>query len=161
MTGKTKIGLIVGALAAAVIALAVIVFGTRAGDPIEIINRSRVGKTAQKAIMGDEERRKYIAHFVEVSDLSVDPDTKSAEDGGVTVVPGLLRVTGVVENKGDEPVDEIVLILHPLGETNEVLSTYSEDIAGGRPLAPGQKKPFKFLIPEKKEYGGRFLHSRR
>ena len=119
-------------------------------------------KNVKKAFASDEERRKYIEDFVVVHDLRIDPDTKPQEDGGpVEVVPGLLKVHGVVENTGDRDVGEIKLVVFTKTETKEVLGTYIQDIAGKLGLKAGQRRTFKFEIPDKKAFKGDFAHKLR
>jgi hypothetical protein len=104
----------------------------------------------------EEQRLVYVQQHIVVSEIQLVPDTKPDSD---EVVPGLFRVSGVVVNNGDRKIDLITLTVHPENAAGEVIGTYNENIAGAKGLEPGAKREFKFQVPEKKEYGGRFRHT--
>jgi hypothetical protein len=104
----------------------------------------------------EEERLAYVAKHVVVNDLQLVPDTKPDSD---EIVPGLFRVTGIVVNNGDQKLDEIILQVFPENAQGEVIGTYVQNIAGPQGLEPGGTRDFKFQVPEKKEYGGKFRHA--
>jgi len=108
------------------------------------------------ATMTDEERKAYVKDHVTVEDLIVDADTKPGEDGKDIVVPGLLRATGTVKNNGDKPVTPVTLVIHMTGANEEVIGSFLEDVSGQKPLAPGASRPFKFTLPDKKDWSGKF-----
>lgn len=112
-----------------------------------------VGKSG---VLTEEQRLVYVQQHVVVSEIQLVPDTKPDSD---EVVPGLFRVSGVVVNNGDHKIDLITLTVHPENAAGEVIGTYNENIAGPKGLEPGAKRDFKFQVPEKKEYGGRFRHT--
>jgi hypothetical protein len=116
------------------------------------------GKAMQAIVVSEEERAAYVQANVTASDVKIDSDLKPDADGGMVKIAGLLRVSGRVTNNGDRPVKPVHLMLNLLGETNEVLGTFLEDVTGGRPLEPAESREFKFTIPEKKEFNGRFQH---
>ena len=128
-------------------------------DPVKSINESKVGEAAKKALVPEEERLAYVKSHLKLHDLRIEPDTRP--DDAAVVVPGVLRVHGVVENTGDKPVSSAKLIVHTQDETNGVIGTYVEEILGKKALEPGDRRPFKFKIPDKKEFAGRFLHDLR
>lgn len=117
---------------------------------------STVGKAVKAALVPEEERMAYIAKSVTVSDLKIEGDHKPGEDGGTLRIGGLLRVTGKVINNGDRPVKPVNMILTTFGETNEVLGSYVESLTGDRTLEPGASHEFKFEIPEKPGFQGRY-----
>lgn len=102
--------------------------------------------------MSEEERVAYVKAHVRVTGLEVGPDTEPDSD---KVVPGLFRVTGTVTNGGERKIEKAVLTVYPKGETGEVLGSYVENVAADG-LAAGASAQFKFIIPEKKGYGGTF-----
>jgi hypothetical protein len=104
----------------------------------------------------EEERIAYVAKHVAVTDLQLVPDTKPDSD---EIVPGLFRVTGIVVNNGDQKLDKIILSVYPENAQGEVIGSYVENIAGAKGLEPGGTHDFKFQVPEKKEYGGKFRHT--
>jgi len=117
---------------------------------------------AADAVIEDEEARaKYVEEHLEVTGLDIAPDTKPGDDGGVLRVGGLLRVTGLVTNKGDRAVKNARIGVHVMDASGNVIGSYFHDVAGNKRLAPKEARPFKFQIPEKKEYGGKFTFSLR
>lgn len=102
--------------------------------------------------MTEEERIAYVKAHVRVEGLELGPDTEPDSD---KVVPGLYRVTGTVVNEGDRKIDKVILAVYPKNEAGRVLGSYVENIADGG-LAPGASGSFRFVVPEKKEYGGTF-----
>lgn len=136
--------------------------------------RDRTGMAIQDAGMpsdpleADEDRLRYIEQFITLTDLKLGPDTRPAdlppgdprptEDSGFVEIGGLWRFSGVMTNQGELPIRHVDLVLNPTDASDNVLGSYVEDILHGTPLEPGASKPFKFTIPAKKEYSGRFLH---
>lgn len=164
--GGSKAFAIIGGLILVMVAvwvgLGLVKVDRRDADALnEKIAGSSLGEKVKASLVPEEERLAYIEANVVVSDLSVDPDTKPLLDGGVKRVAGLLRVTGKVTNNGEQQVRPVRLMINTLGETNDVIGTYLEDLTLGGPLKPQETRSFAFTIPEKKEYGGRFLHKLR
>lgn len=118
----------------------------------------RVDPKDRPEFASDAERRRYVEEHMSVSEVSVDPDTKPDNDGEV---PGLLRVTGKVHNNGEHEIKDVRMVLFMLGETEEPLGTFLENVLGKRVLPPGESRDFKFTIPDKKGYSGRFRHKLR
>ncbi len=102
--------------------------------------------------MTDEERKAYVAANVRVSDVVIGPNLKP---GTSEPVPGLLEVAGNVHNQGEQPLTRLSLSIFPEDATGNVLGAYLEDLAK-KPLAPGESRKFRFLIPEKKEFAGKW-----
>jgi hypothetical protein len=117
--------------------------------------------TAGGLIEDEHERETYVEKNLEITGFDIGPDTKPDEDGGVKHVGGLLRVSGLVTNKGDRAVRTARIGVHIQDANGNVIGSYFNDIAGDKKLAPGESRPFKFQIPEKKEYGGKFTFSLR
>jgi hypothetical protein len=107
------------------------------------------------AIRNEDERLAYVAASVEIVDLAIGSDPKPDDAG---IVPGVLRVSGTVRNKGDRAVRTVRLIVNPQSSTGKVLGTYIEDVLRNQRLGPGESKAFKFQIPEKPDYAGKFMH---
>jgi hypothetical protein len=118
--------------------------------------KEQVEQAQQKLAMSEAQRKEYLEQFVTVTDLQLVPDTKPDSD---EVVPGLFRVTGFVHNKGDQKLDRIDLHVFPENTAGDVIGAYIQNIAGPTGLAPGATRDFRFQVPEKKEYGGKFSHS--
>jgi hypothetical protein len=107
--------------------------------------------------MTDDERRAYLAASVTVKDLALRPSLKP---GTQEAVPGMLEIAGEVHNGGARPVTSVRLLVYPKDAGGQVLGTFQEELAR-RPLAPGESRPFRFLVPEKKEFSGQFDHELR
>lgn len=125
----------------------------------------KASATASKApageapvVMTPAERTAYVESNVTVSELEVKPDTKPDGEGGQIPVGGLLQVTGTVMNNGDKPVTPVNLRIDLVGDNDEVLASITDDVTKGRPLAPATPKPFKFTVPDRKNFSGKFLH---
>jgi hypothetical protein len=163
MSASTKV--VIAFVAALVLAavLGVVHWLRTTSNPAADIANTPLGDAVKNALVPEEQRREYIKKFVTVEELAIGPDLKPGEDGGLSSepVPGLLRVTGHVNNKGEQQIDKVVLVVHPLTNTNDVLGTYVESIVNKSPLGPGERRAFKFEIPEKKGFEGRFLHDLR
>lgn len=112
---------------------------------------------ADDSITQEDERVKYVEASISVSDLAIGPDLKPGDDAGV--VAGLLRVSGTVTNKGDKGVRTVRVVVNLQDKDDKVIGTYLEDALGGKRLGPGESRPFKFVVPDKKEFSGRFLSS--
>ncbi len=109
--------------------------------------------------MTDEERGEYLKKFGAVDDLKIVPDTKPDSDD---VVPGLMRVVGTVRNNGPRRLHKAFVYIYPKDAQGEVLGSHVENvIKKGGPLAPGESRDFRFLIPDKKAFEGEFGHSLR
>lgn len=158
---KPKTGLIVGIiLLAGLVAVGGWVLVGRIKldkSPASAIANSPLGEKVKQSIMPEEERLAYVKQHVTIKELHVDPDTKPGPDASVLEVKGLLRVTGIAENNGDKPVTPVRLILHLQDDTGGVLGTYIEDVTGTKPLEAGKPKSFRFTIPDKKDFHGKFL----
>jgi hypothetical protein len=113
-------------------------------------------KAEQAVRMTEAERKEYLEKFVVVNDLQLVPDTKPDSD---EPVPGLFRVTGIVHNQGEQHLDRIDLHVFPENASGDVIGAYIQNIAGPKGLGPGATRDFRFQVPEKKEYGGKFSHS--
>ncbi len=132
--------------------------GTDQEPPAEAPIERRVDPKDKPNFASDEERRAYVDAHMSVSDVDIGADEKPDGEGEV---PGLLRVTGQVSNTGDRNIKDVRLVLFMLDDSDEVVGTFLENILDKRDLPPGDKKPFKFTIPDKKEYSGRFRHKLR
>lgn len=109
--------------------------------------------------MSDEKRGEYLKEFGAVDDLKIAPDTKPDSDD---IVPGLLRVVGTVRNNGPRRLHKAFVYIYPKDGQGEVLGSHVENVVKkGGPLAPGESRDFRFLIPEKKAFEGDFGHSLR
>lgn len=150
----------------AIIVLVFVALGCAAGAYFFLGNAevTNPGPSAQAADdpnreMTDEERAEYIKANVTVTDLKIVPDTKPGLD---EVVPGLLRVVGTVSNNGPRPLAKAYLHIFPKDKMGKVLGSHIENLAKkGGPMAPGESREIRFLIPEKKEFAGDFGHDLR
>lgn len=112
-----------------------------------------------KRPMSEEERIAYVQSFVRIEGLVVGPDLRPDSD---EAVKGLLRVEGEVLNAGEREVDRVFLEVFPMDVEGEVLSAHVQNvIRKGGALAPGQRRSFRFTIPDKKAFEGRFEHGLR
>lgn len=134
-------------------------------EPEAPVTAPKTSATASRAptgeppvVMTPAERTAYVETNVTVSELEVKPDTKPDGEGGQLPVGGLLQVTGTVMNNGDKPVTPVNLRIDLVGDNDEVLASVTDDITKGRPLAPATPKPFKFTVPDRKSFSGKFLH---
>ena len=119
----------------------------------EAKEQAKQGEIARE--MNEEERKAYVEKYVSVTDLQLVQDTKPDSD---EPVPGLFRVTGIVTNQGDQKLTKVELHVYPEDATGKVLGSYIQNIAGPTGLLPGATRDFRFQVPEKKEYGGKFSH---
>jgi hypothetical protein len=120
---------------------------------------SKAAAPVKQVFAGEAERAAYLKEHVEVRDLHIDPATKPGVDGGaVQPVPGLLLVSGVVVNTGDKAVGSAKLTIELLDASGTVLGQYREDIIPRIGLPAGAQHPFKFDVPEKKGFEGKFSH---
>jgi hypothetical protein len=108
---------------------------------------------ADDAITDEDERLQYVVASIEVPDLSISHDQKPDDAGPVK---GLLKVSGTALNKGARAIRSLRVIIHLQSASGTVLGTYLEDVLNGSRLGPTEKKPFKFIIPEKPEFAGQF-----
>lgn len=107
-------------------------------------------------LVPEEEREKYIADFVTTSSVTIGSDEAVDVNGAAKKVAGLLRVHGKVKNSGDRKVRPVRLSLQIFDASDKVIGSYFEDVTAGGPLNPGEERDFKFTIPEKKEFAGKF-----
>jgi hypothetical protein len=125
-----------------------------------VVEHTAAGQAVSKAVaLAEQEREEYVrAGKVEIKELKIDPDTKPGLDGGVEFVPGLLRVSGQVVNNGDKTVGSARLTVTTYDDANKVLGVYVEDVIKQAPgvLGPGESRPFKWQIPDKKGFSGKF-----
>jgi hypothetical protein len=123
------------------------------------------GKAVKKSLaLTDAEREAYVqSGKIEIRDLKIDPDTTPTDGGPVQFVKGLLRVSGQVANVGDKSVDSAKLTITTYDDQNKVLGVYVEDVVKQMPgvLGPGEVRPFKWQIPDKKGFSGHFEHALR
>ena len=106
--------------------------------------------------MTEEERKAYINDHITVTGLEIAPNMKPGLD---EAVPGLLEVRGKVQNNGERKIDRVFLHVFPMNEAGDVISTHIENVAkAGGLLSPGDDRDFKFTIPDKKEFSGKFNH---
>lgn len=112
-------------------------------------------------IVADAEREAYVKAYLTVSGLDVGPDMKPSDDGGVVAIGGLMKAAGLVKNTGDKAVKNASITIHLLDANDKVIGTYFHDVLGNKRLAPGEERSFKFELPQKKEYSGKFSHSLR
>jgi hypothetical protein len=125
------------------------------GGSSSAVGTAKDGGSADESFASEDERIAYVAATVEVADLAIGPDQKPDDAGPV---PGVLRVSGAAHNKGDRALRSIRIVVHPQSNTGKVLGTYIEDILRNERLGPGETKVFKFMIPEKPEFSGKFMH---
>ncbi|MEQ9496245.1 MAG: FxLYD domain-containing protein [Deltaproteobacteria bacterium] len=106
--------------------------------------------------MTEEERRAYIKANVRVESLEIGPNMKPDRD---EPVPGLLEVRGSVVNDGDQALDRVFVHVYPKDADGKVIGSHIENVARvGGLLDAGERRDFKFTIPDKKEFGGDFDH---
>lgn len=109
--------------------------------------------------MTEAERIAYVKEFVKVEELKMGPDKKPDSE---EPVPGLLRIEGEVVNAGSRSVDRVIFAFYPKGQDGEVLSAHFEDVVRkGGGLKPGQRRSFRFTIPDKKAIDKAFGHELR
>ncbi len=108
--------------------------------------------------MTEEERIKYIAAHVRVSGVTMAPDKMPDSD---KPVPGLLRVSGEVSNSGPKLLQKVTLAVFPQDETEKVLGSYYQNITPPGGLKPNEVQKFKFQIPKRPNFAGKFRHSLR
>lgn len=119
------------------------------------------GKTVDAAVVVEEgemdeaARLEYVKQFIRVNDLTIGPDLKPDSE---EPVPGLLRVSGQVVNSGERSINKVNLFVYPQDDQGEVLGSHIQDVVVGPALTPGEVRPFKFQIPEKKAFSGQFQH---
>lgn len=112
-------------------------------------------------LVSPAEREAYVEKNLELTGVDVAPDIKPADDGGTVEVGGLLKCAGLVTNKGDKGVKNATIALTIMDSSGKVIGTYFHDVVGNKRLAPGEQRNFKFEIPNKKEYGGKFTFTLR
>ncbi len=152
---------VVGLGLAAVAATAVVIYVNRA-TPDEAAPKPAVVDDGLPPMVGEAEREAYVTTQVKLHDLSVEPDRAPGEDGGVgPVVPGLYRVRGAIENVGDKRIEGVKLQIAMKDQDGKVISAFIEDVSQARVLMPGDRRSFKFEIPEKKEFSGEYEHKLR
>lgn len=106
-------------------------------------------------LIDEEARAAYVKASIRVTDLKVEPDKKPDRD---EVVPGLLRVSGVVSNSGDQKLDSVFLSIRPQDADGNVISVFEENVA--KPLlGPNETRSFKFTIPANPRFSGQFQHA--
>lgn len=134
-------------------------------EPEAAVTAPTTSATASKAptaeapvVMTPAERTAYVESNVTVTELEVKPDTKPDGEGGQIPVGGLLQVTGTVMNNGDKPITPVNLRIDLVGDNDEVLASITDDVTKGRALAPATPKPFKFTVPDRKNFSGKFNH---
>lgn len=118
----------------------------------------RVEKAGAAGPMTEEERLAYLESSVRVRDMAVRATKKPDSE---EVVPGLLEVTGVLENQGDRPLEKAVVVVYPKDAAGEVIGGHYENVIIRGALQPGESRNFRFAIPDKKEFGGEFTHGLR
>ena len=141
------------ALVAAYLALPEMFGGEQTTAPVK-----RDAGPGDDTIVDEEERLAYIAQFVTVTGLEVGPDQKPDDAGPVG---GLFSVKGTVKNNGTRGLKTIRLVVHPQDASGNVLGTNIQDVLFNKRLGPGESRDFKFVIPEKKEFAGKFTHELR
>lgn len=104
-------------------------------------------------VVDEAERKDYLAKYVELSELKVEPDQKPDDAGPVQ---GLLAAQGVVSNKGPRGLRSLKVVILPEDASKNVLGAYTEDVLSGQRLAPGDSKAFKFTVPAKPGFAGTF-----
>lgn len=130
-----------------------------AGDvsaPVEPDPGAGEGRDADspRGPMTEAERVAYVKRHVKVEGLRIGPDL---QPDGETPVPGLLSVQGEVVNGGERAVSKVILTVLPKDAKGEVLSAHVEDVAKKGPaLGPGDRREFRFTIPDKKSFEGDF-----
>lgn len=109
--------------------------------------------------MTEEERRAYVRAHVKVEDLEIGPDLKA---GAEDPVAGLLRVRGQMVNTGGRAVERVIFALYPKDEEGRVIASHLHDaVRQGGPLEPGERRDFRFTIPNRGGAGGAFDHELR
>jgi hypothetical protein len=131
----------------------------------KVVLETQTGKAVKQSLaLSEPEREAYVqSGKIEIRDLKIDPDVAPGDGGAPEFVKGLLRVSGQVANVGDKTVDSVKLTITTYDDQNKVLGVYLEDVVKQMPgvLSPGDVRPFKWQIPDKKGYGGHFEHSLR
>ncbi|MBK8014038.1 MAG: hypothetical protein IPK13_22160 [Deltaproteobacteria bacterium] len=147
-----------GVLSAAAVALGV--YATLS-EPSESAGPERtklgtVGSTEKTASrMSDEERMAYLDQNVTLGGLEASP--KFAPDGK-TPAPGLLDVKGEIENRGEETLDRLTIMILPLDDDGQVMGAYPENITRASPLGAHEKRAFNLVIPAREGFSGRLRH---
>lgn len=159
MSAEGKSGkpiVIVLVLSFVLVGVAMVMIMSKAGAP-----KAKVAKAAApvKTGMTDEERKAYIASFIELENVEIGVITHTDHEGKTVTTAGLVQVTGTVHNKGDKPIKDLVLMVKPQDDQDKVLGSFQDTISGQSELLPGASREFKFQIPDKKEFSGHFLQT--
>ena len=133
---------------------------SKAADAAVVVASNDTG-VPPDTLVSPAEREAYVEKNLELTGVDVSPDIKPADDGGTAEVGGLLRCAGLVTNKGDQGVKNATIALTIMDSSGKVIGTYFHDVVGNKRLAPGEQRNFKFEIPSKKEYGGKFTFTLR
>lgn len=103
--------------------------------------------------MTEAEREAYVRDFVRVEEVRIEPD----QDPDGNPVPGLMRVYGIVINKGEREVHRVVFTIVPKDASGQGMAAYNDDVVHqGGPLGPGQERDFSFTIPKREGFSGQF-----
>ncbi|MBI2378693.1 MAG: hypothetical protein HYV07_32160 [Deltaproteobacteria bacterium] len=105
-----------------------------------------------------EERAEYLKQQVSIAELAASEDSFTDATGQVRAVPGLLAVTGEIENKGAKGIKDIVLTIYPENDKGEVIASYQHDVTLGKVLKPGEKREFRFTIPSRGGMSAKLRH---
>lgn len=145
-----------GVLSAAALALGVYATHFEGSQDAPAGGMGAVATTAAMAkVMSDADRSAYLDAYVHLGGLEAGP--KLAPDGK-TPAPGLLEVKGEIENRGEETLDRLTIMILPLDARGEVMGAYPEDIARAEPLAAHEKRTFSLVIPAREGFSGQLRH---
>jgi hypothetical protein len=128
----------------------------RGGEQAATKPEAAADKGAKDDTITDEaERLAYVKSSIGIEDLAIGPKPKPGDAG---IVPGLLEVSGKVLNKGPRGIRTVNLVVNLQDNDEKVIGTYFEDLLHGQRLDANDSRAFRFEVPEKKEFQGRFLH---
>lgn len=127
--------------------------GDRGGGDGVAADTGDGGDGGDGAIVAEGERAAYVARFCALERVEVSRDVRPDDAGPV---PGLLRVTGVLLNRGDRAVRSVQVVILPEDSSGKVIGMFREDVLRGARLGPGASRAFDFTLPERREFSGRF-----
>ena len=139
-----------GGIGATAVLVTLFAAGSKVDDPVRPPSRA-VGPLS----MTDAEREAYLKQHVTLENLALGPDRKPKDEG---LVPGLLRFSGTVRNRGTRTLAEAHLSVYPHDTEGKVIASYLEEILDGRALGPGETRDFAFRIPARSAFSGAFSH---
>ena len=106
--------------------------------------------------MTEKERLEYVAKFIKIENMVIEPDTQIGPDGEMVEIKGLLQVKGMAKNVGEKTVTKVQLVLLIKNDEDKVIATDIEDILHGQKLLSSEERNFSFKIRDRKEFTNRF-----